>query len=358
MHFTVWDYALPGVIIPLVAMFILLIIVTAIGRKIANKKPGSFSYLIPLLLWLVFTLGGLIISREGLKYPISALLQANAPAQVTKGQITDIYNASSPPLYYIRSDQSLQPATMVVVDNVAYYVLHTDAEESEWVRLVWATEERIVYSLETFTSEDIEAGLPDLELPNNNTAERGNAKTVVIGTAIQYISMFLFACTIALQYPIGKRMATIFKSKDVRFDGKVVPNRYGLIYYLITVCPIFGILIGFGLTGFHGIWIIALMGGTVFFVILLKKQTTTLELQQDVLIYKKIGSVQRISVNDVCSVQWNQSSVPYNRRLIINLKTGISIDLEQENYWGLENLCRRLEQFEEHQKTEDGLRES
>jgi len=342
MLFTVWDYAFLGIIIPLIAVLVLLIIVTAIGRKIANKNPGSFTYLIPILLWLAFTICGLVAFGEGLKYPASVLFRAKAPLQVTTGRIIDIYDAPSPPIYYNKSSHSLQSAKIVVVGNKAYYVLHTDAEVGEQVRLVWATEERVVYSLEVFTQEEAEAGLPDLQLPNKNDTEQGKSKTKVIGTVIQYISLFLFVCMIALQHPIGKKLAAVFQSKDERFVGKVVPNRYGLFYYLMAACPIFGVLVGFGLTGFRGIWFVTLIGGIAFFVILLLKQTTTLELQQDVLIYKKIGATQRICIKDIASVRWGRSSIPYNRRLIIKLKSGVLIDLEQEHYWGLENMYWKL----------------
>jgi len=351
MTFSHSDYVFQGAGIPIIIVVLLFFIAFAIGRRIAYRQGGGLTSLFPLFAWFIIVLLGLQIYAEGMVYPLTAWIQAKYPVYITTGQISAIYDAPTPPVYYDESTHSFIPAKIIVVDNQPYYVLKTDTKEGDRVRIEWSTDERIVYDIKKIDPGDDCVEPPVVVLPNAGHEAQLNPDVVAAGEIIRNVSFFLWIGIIGLQYPIGRKMAQYFQEKDRLVTGRVVPNRYGVIWYGAFFAPVFGVLVGFVMTGAQGMGIIAVMGGIGLCIVTLIKQTTTLEVQHDILHYKVLNTIHMIDVKEIISIEWGRSQVPFNRRLIIKLNVGRCIILDQEHHWGLENMYTQL------QKLRDSLHE-
>ena len=130
--------------------------------------------------------------------------------------------------------------------------------------------------------------------------------------------------------------------KDKKVTTSVIPNRYGLFHYGIIFCLQCCVILGMHLTGFRGIGIIFIIALPIVTYILVCKQTIKVTLQQDILVYKELLSELKIPLTHIDSVEWGRSGIPYIRQLIIRLKAGRAIILQQEHCWGLESLFNQL----------------
>ena len=336
MVFSNWGYIFPGVVMPVFVVIGLLIIATIIGRKLSNKKYPVIYTLIPVAVWLILFLVGLAFFAKGFVYPFSIALQSKLPTQVTSGQISAITNASAVPSYYNPADRSFHPAVFITVNGENYYALSCNAEVGDQITLEWATNERIVKSINTLSS-----GQSETISFASNSLEKSNVRNM-LGQTIRNISMILVICLSALQYPLGKRIAPFLQQKDAMFTGGTVPNKYGLLHFALVVIPLLGVLIGAGITGFGGAYLIAFMGGIIFSFIILTKQTTRVCLERDELILKNIFSTQVFPLSEIADVYWRRSAIPYNRGLVVTFQAGNSLIFEQIHNWGLQDLYNSI----------------
>lgn len=345
MFFSTWDYVSAGVLVPLGLVTLLLLLAIIIGLKLAQQNTAIWLRMLPVWTWLIVTLGGISLCARGMEYPLTAWIQANQPIYVTTGQITNIVDAPSPPVY----GASLQPAKLVTINDETFYAITVNVEEGAYVKIRWSTDARIVYALERIDSEDLIHGEHIIE-----QADVESSKESSVGKWVLHISIALFLIAFILQYPLGKRIAPVLMKKDRLVTTGVFPNRYGIFHYCVVFCLLCCVLLGFRLTGFYGVGIIFAIALSMMVAMLICKQSVKVTLQQDVLVYKELCREQRIPLEYISSVEWGRSGIPYNRQLIIRLQTGRAIFLQQEHFWGLENLFKQLEQ---RSGQGDGLRE-
>lgn len=334
MVFSVWDYVVPGALVPLGAIIILLVLAVIIGRIAAKQGHARWVCVFPLCIWLVATLWGISFCAKGMEYPITAWIQADYPMHTTTGQIASISDAPAPPLY----GSSLQPAKLLEVDGKTFYVLRTNVNAGEWVTIQWSTDARIIYALDKNTSVNTTTntqitGQPNDELPLIAT----------LGSWINCICISLFLALLILQYSLGKRIGRFLVEKDRTFTDGVFPNKYGLLYYGVIIFLLCGILLGMYLTGFYGAAVLLVIAISIMTYVLICKQTITVRLEEK-LVYKELRSEQRICLDHIASVEWGRSGIPFNRQLVIHLHSGQAIVLQQEHYWGLESLFSKLQQ--------------
>jgi len=343
MSFTIWDYAIPGGIIPLSIVVLLLVLACILSRRLSKKQRAFQFSIFPILLWLTIVLCGLWFGSEGFKYPISAWLAADVPHQITVGQVTDIYDAPSPPMYYNRNTHSLQPAKFLVVDGAPYYVLQANVAIGEWVTIQWSTNERVVYQLDNNCNDvytDIEPFHPPVNIKQQDHT--------TLGTTITNISFLCLCAMVVLLYPIGKRIAPVMIAKDQTVTDGLIPNHYGLFHYGIIFFLVLGLLFGYSLSGFMWGRVLIAILFPIWIWILILKRSVRLHVENKHLIYKELRTEQRVSLDDVTSVVWRRSGIPYNRALVIRLRsTRIPIILEQEHYYGLSYIYQALTQSSE-----------
>lgn len=353
MTFSHRDYILQGVGIPIFVVALLLFIAIAISKKLINDNGGGAISLIPIAIWLMTVLLGLHVYAEGMEYPLTAWIQAKYPTYIITGEISAIHDAPAPPVYYDRDTRSFTPAKIIVVNNQPYYTLRTDADTGDWVRIAWSTEKRIVYDIKQVSPGEDSVELPVVVQPNTKYEEQLKPNIVAVGEVLRNISFFLCFGIFGLQYPVGRKMAQYFQKKDRFVTECIIPNRYGILWNGVIFAPIFGVLVGFAMAGLQGAGIIAVIGGIGLFAVTLIKQTTTLQMRQSTLIYKVLNSTHIIDTNEIMSVEWGRSSVPFNRRLIIKLCEGKRIVLDQEHHWGIENMFIQLQNLRNNREGQE-----
>lgn len=335
MTFSMWDYVVPGVLAPLCIMIILLILAITISRIMEKQTQTGWLRVLPVCIWLTVTLGGISVLAEGMEYPLTAWIQANDALHTTIGQVTGISNAPAPPVY----GSSLHPAMLVEVDGEEYYALRANVKEGEWVKIQWATDARIVYELDKSTSNHTTT--------NMTTTEHASEElplTATIGKWMTRVFILLSLSVCILQYPFGKRLARVLVKKDQMFTEGVIPNRYGWVYSSLILCVVSGILLGWYLTGFGGAGVILMIAVPVMIWVCICKRTVTVKIQENKLVYKGLRSEQQIDLENIVSVEWGRSGIPFNRQLVIHLRSRQRIILQQEHYWGLESLYSKLQQ--------------
>jgi hypothetical protein len=335
MKFSVWDYVSMGVLAPLILIVFLLFLAVAMSLKLARRNSSKLVIITPILMWLMVILGGMRLCAKGMEYPLTALIQKDHPIYTTKGQITDIVDAPAPPVYGF----SLQPAKLVTINGETFYALTVDVEEGTDVIAKWSTDARIIYAFERIDPKNEVSDEPVVSQSDTTNLEKNP-----VGIWVLHMSIILFVVIVILQFPIGKAIAPRLIMKDREITNGVFSNKYGLFHYLIILCSLCFILVGMRLTGFYGIGLISIIALPVMIVILVSKHSLRITFQANVLIYKGLFHEQQVPLSYIDTVEWGKSSIPYNRQLIIRLKKGRPIILEQEHYWGLENLCNQLQQ--------------
>lgn len=344
MCYSVMDYAQTGVLFPLFALTVVFILVIFIAKTFAKRKFPTFVIIFPILIFGLLFFTGMKFFADGFRFPIIALFQSNAPVQTTLGQVTNIQDAPAIPVYYDRETRDFLPAMLITVNNDDYYVLHSNIETGQWVSLTWITDERVVLSwadAEQAVAEQspVEESMGQ-DLPQNNS----------IAPAVMYVSGVLFLILLGSQYLFGRKISEYLQKQDRQCSNGVIPNRFGILYFLIVYLPVFGFLIGWGANGFHGAFLIAILVLGFFLRIMMLKQTTFLSLDGDELVFREFKTTRAFPVEEIINVSWGTSKIPHNRSLIIQFPSGYSIVLEQENYWGLEDMYHKLSQKEHHQK--------
>jgi len=345
-----WEYVFYGAVLPIVIVIVFLILSTYVSRKLFCRKSNSFLVHLPLLLWFIVIIYLLFDAGSGFKYPAVAWAQGKTSVYATTGQVTKVYDAPIPPVYYNRAEKAFAPAKIVVVDAQEYYALAADVQTGDCVRIEWSTALHIVYSIKKIDPSDINTAT--VMVYNPGQQKQNNTKAA---HHLQVISFLMLFVRIILENPIGRKLAPYYIKRDRLVTGKIVPNRLGIIYHTVMFAPfiLFGIGIEISNHTFGGL--IATLGVVFLLLIILLNQTTKVELHQNVLIYKYLHIVEKIPVEDIDWVKWKISKrFPCNRRLIIKLKIKGSLShivLNQTGFWGLENMYDLLK------GQGDGLRE-
>lgn len=337
MEFSKCIYALVGVWLPLAAIFVVFACAFLINRYLVKKQYHLGTIMFLWIMVLVFLLYGLAIFSQGLKYPISAVVPQNVMQYITVGNVEQVESAPCPPAYFNPVSKQFGPAKFVTVDGIRFYLPYGDVQIGQAVELRWATEECVVYAYRVLPPEE---QFVNSTYPVNPPVQSNS--NVQIGSTIATVSAVLFALAVALQHPLGKVMAPRFIQKDQKFRDRIVPNRFGLLYACVKLLPMCGIFGGLALRGFGGAIIVFLVG--IFFIgrLVLKKQTTTVSLEERMLVVKDWKTVYRIDMDSVKTIEFVESRLPYNRCLMLTLKNGMIFRFEQENFWGLENMYAKL----------------
>ena len=352
MNYSIMDYAATGVIFPFLVLLGCFILAILISRIFSRRKFPIFAIVSPFLIcWLLF-LTGMICFADGFLPPVIALFSLNDPVQTTEGAVSSVREASAIPLFYDRGSKALLPAMRITVNDDDYYVLHGDIEPGQWLQLTWISDARVVLSWtesEEASANQSSAVSFGLDAPNQSVPQKNStAQAVLYGSAI------LFFTVLSAQYLFGRIISQYLQTKDKQYSSGVIPNRLGILHFAIVTCPLLGILIGWGATGFHGAFLIAILVFAVFLRILILKQTSFLLLEGEELLICEFKTTRALPLEEVKNVSWGTSKIPNNRSLIVQLRSGYTISFEQENYWGLEHMYHQLKRKDQGETT--GLR--
>jgi hypothetical protein len=328
------DYAFPGIIIPCVIMVGLFAAGMWLSRFFSRKKYSLGIILTPVILLFALFYVVLIRYHSGFNAPVISVFQMDSPRFITVGMIEDIHSPYNLPLYYNRQKKTLEPAQILTIHGDQYYIRNSNLEVSQWVEITWATEARIVYALELIQPGEKNSGTYAV----TESSEPKQYDTSFLGKRVLSFSAVLFVLFIILQYPIGYFVSDYFEKKDRMYSGPVVPNRLGLLYAVLMPVPVLGLLLGLYLRGLTGIPIIILFAFIPIIRILIIKQTTVVKYDGDTLSVLEYKTVRKLPAQDIASVSWVRSSLPFNRCLVISFSNGYSLSLEQEYFWGLEEL--------------------
>lgn len=337
MYYSVMDYAKTGVLFPLFALIAVFILVIIIAKIFAKRKFSTFVVISPILVFGLLFFAGMALFADGFRFPIIAFFQSNSPVQTTAGQVTNVQEAPAIPVYYDRETHRFLPAMLITVNDDDYYVLHSNIEKGQWVSLTWITDERVVLSWAE--SEQAVAEQPPAE---DSIRQNQNSS---VAQAMMYVFGIMFLILLGLQYLFGQRISEYLQKQDRQCSNGVIPSRFGILYFLIVYLPVFGFLIGWGANGFHGAFLIAILSLVFFLRIMILKQTTFLSFGGGKLVFREFKTTRVFPIDEIINVSWGTSKIPHNRSLIIQLPSGCSIVLEQENYWGLEDMYHKLNQI-------------
>lgn len=341
MLFSASDIVLSGVVAPLAIVLFISVLSISLSFSLGRRKKPLYAVLAPIIIWGTLLIMGLITFADGLTYPISVLIQPHAEKRETIGEVTAIRDAPIPLIYYSPNLNTFDSASIVTVNGNEYYIVQHQLQVGQYVNLVWSTDKRVVFSWsilpqyepETYGGESSNYQKEQVISPPNFVT---NANPILLG------SFLIIVVVTILQYPLGKAISSRLEKIDRRHSGSVVPNRFGLLIYATILCPITGVLIGLSLEGYSGVWLIGLLAFVSVFRIILVKQTTTVQIVNDSLYYRKLGSEHYYEICEIVSVQWGSSQIPHNRSLVITFSNHFSLALEQENYWGIENMYSEL----------------
>lgn len=334
MTFSVQDYTICGIIVPALVPAALFALAFWGSRCLSKRKFPVYIVIAPILLNTVLFLSGLALLAKGFQFPVSALIQANAPVQIAEGQVTAVRQAPVPPVYYDSATRSFQPAMLITVDGTDYYVLHSEISVGQRLSLAYITEERIVLAWSEDSIEPPPAEVP----PASDRAGKENAARI-----LYYVSGALFLILLGGQYLFGGKTAGYLQKKDRQYSEGVVPNGFGNWNFALMLCPFYGILIALGITGFWGGLLVGAAALLIFLWLMVQKGTTCLTLQNGRLIYRQFRTTRIFDADDVEDVSWGASRIPRNRCLAILFRSGFMLVFEQEHFWGLENMYSQLQ---------------
>lgn len=342
MEFSKFDYALVGIWLPLATTFSVFTVAFLLSRYLAVKK---YNWGVIMLLWgmvLIFLLRGLAISAQGLKYPIRAALQQNATQYITVGNVESVQHAPSPPVFFNPDSKQFVPAKFLTVDGMQFYLPIGDVQVGQTIELRWATDNFVVYAYRLLSPEEqFESGTYPIKLPVQTYSN------INVGSIITTVSAILFALVIVLQYPLGKVMVPRFVQKDREFQDIIVPNRFGLLYVGIPLLLLCGILGGLAFSGFYATIVVLLIGTVFVGRAMVKKQSTTVTLDKQQLVIRAFRETMCIETDSIEAVEFVASRLPHNRCLVLRLKNGIALRFEQEHFYGLEYMYRKLSSLQE-----------
>lgn len=344
MNFSNLEYA-SSLLFPLL-IFAGIIVFTGILARLLTAKKCNFSLIACLwIIVLVILLSGLFTYSERFEYPLSALLQKNSTQYITVGVIENIERASSPPIYYDPNENTWDTAKIITVDGRDFYLLRCDAGVNQVVELRWGTDKSVVYEYTTLPPEGnyesstcpVKPTVPDV--PQNENSD--------VGQKMAIVSACVFVLCVLMQYLFGKKISSYFVEEDKNVEGKIIPNRAGIIHVCLLYLPLCGIIIGLFLKGFRGALIVLLSGTICILVLLAKKQSTTVSLDGNSLVIRELGKVRIFPIESIADVYFDASRIPFNRCLTISLKNRVKLRFGQEDFYGLDDMykkiCRRRE---------------
>lgn len=311
----------------------------AVSRCLSKHKHSIPVILAPLFLFAVLFFSGMFKFHSGFTYPIIATFQPNAARSITIGKIDAISPALPLPLYDNPITGALEPAQLLTVNEEQYYVAYSSMEEGQWVELTWATQERVVYQWKILQPGEKPAGTYPITTPN---VDADHTDWVSAGKIVCWISGIAFLLFVLLQYPVGLYISNYLVEMDRKQTNLIVPNRWWIAHACMGLCPVLGIFVGLRLTGFRGVLLIALLGSIMIIRTVVLKQSTTVRLCGDHLLYKELRTERKLNVEDIASVDWIGSSIPHNRCLKILFTNGFVLRFEQESFWGLQDMYNRL----------------
>jgi hypothetical protein len=327
---------------PAAVIVVITKLLTIFTRRIAAHKRFRYAGIALFVIWIFLIIAGLAKYSASMSYPMSVLLQPSAKTQTTVGQVTAIRQADVFPMYYCPNTRTLQKAKFITVNGNEYYIISCAPEIGQYVKINCITEEHVVISWEISTlNEDDENQQTNV----SNSDGIANEILVCLGRKLIKISIGLFIFVVSVQYVLGRRFNDYLIRRDRLYQAGACPNRWGLLLNIILFLPIIGILISWGLSGFSGAYIIAFLGAATLLQITAKKQTTYLTLEENELLVLESGSVRHYPYDSITLVRWGKSKLPFNRSLIVEFCNGFNLMLEQEHFWGLEYLYRKLNSY-------------
>lgn len=303
--------------------------------------------LFPLMLWYIVFIVSLFTFANGFVYPLSIILEPTDTIYESKGIITEKYQAPIGPLY-LSDSGALEPATIYTVNSEKFYLPDSSIELGKAVKMTWITNQRIVLSWEYIQAESTN----DFKtvIIKQHDATTAESPFLAIGHNIRSVCIILFVLYVFAQTIFRDKIATELIRKDNMYQNGIVPNKYGTIAFFILLFIVLGILIGWGMTGFSGAFLIAGIAGTIILFFVVKKGSTQLHIQDDILYYSDIFEKRQYGIDTIQSVSWSVSRTLKMRALEIRFINGNSIVLEQEYFWGLENFHNQINVMIENQR--------
>lgn len=340
MEFSKSDYGFVGIFLPVVVFLVIIAGTFFISRYFSSKKYHWRTIIFIWVIVLALLLYGLFTYSYGFTFPVSAALQTDTVQYITVGSVEQVQSAPYPPIYFNPISKKFGPASFITVDGVCFYLPYCDIEIGQTVELRWATGEHVVYSYRILPDEEIhESCTYPIAPPNFSHQHNSNTQ---LGLTLAIASTILLALAVALQYPLGKVMSPYFAKKDREIRDIIHPNRFGLLYVCTQLFLMCGILGGLALQGFGEAIIVLLIGAAFIGRLVLKKQTTTAFLAEDLLVVKDWENECRIERESIKTIKFVASRLPYNRCLILILENGMIFRFEQENFYGLESMHTKL----------------
>ena len=338
MCFEFYDYIFPGVIVPVILLFLFFIPVIFLSKLLAKKKSSTAATFVPFIIGLAIFYGFLATAAKGLQPPLTLLFQSNAPVQVTSGTITEIRKGEPLPVYFDPDTKTFHPAVWLTVNDEAYYLPYCQFEKGMQVKIVWATEAHIVYKLED-TSNNRKTSLQTVA---DTPLRHQDARDQKSGILCARICFFTSVGAVFLRYLLGKRIANLLQQRDKYYTNGIIPNRTGILHFSITFLPFLGMLVGLQLAGYHSAMMIAAIAVLALVGILLVKQTTTMVFLEGKLIYRNFLHTRSYDLSEIAEIKWRQSRIPGNRCLVIVLRNSRLLCFEQENFWGLQDAFMQI----------------
>lgn len=342
MEFSRSVFFLAGIFFPAVIYFGIIAGAFFLSRYLVRKKYRLRTVICLWVIVLILLLHGLFTCSQGLSYPISAALQTNAMQHITIGCVERVQLASYPPIYFDPISKRLSPAKFLTINGQQFYFPYCDVEIGQTVELRWATNERVVYAYNILQNGNgSNHSTYPIELPGSSQQYYAYAD---LGQILVVVFASLFIVGVVVQYPVGKMLSVRFMKKDQEVVNSIIPNRFGLIYMCIQFFLILGILGGLALKGFTGAGFILLVSAIPITGLIVKKQTTTVRIEEGLLVVKSFGATHRIQKESLVTASFVASSLPHNRCLMITLRNGMVFRFEQENYYGLENMYKKIQE--------------
>lgn len=317
---------------------------------IKREKPLMFS-LLPILVMIFGFVAFLFSGFSGFRYPLGAIFDQGKTSYRTVGRIDAIYPGPSLPVY-LHADGTWSTGRLVEVKGERYYLPDPNVEPGQWVELHFKMQERPVFQCTVLSEEEGRIKeVTDSAIPTQptsaETAQQEQYRRIGSWLAmLGFGAIFAIAMTEAL---FGNKLEQYFFQRDLQFHKGIQPNLIGFALDGAIACCIAVALTGQWLLGSNGIVIIGIMFFLVWGSILLSKLTSSMEIDGEQLIYRKLWSRRIISVHSLSSINWERVGRAGSYCLVIRLDTGEKLVWEQQNYCGLHDFANHIKAFADKQ---------
>lgn len=350
MVFSVLDFAIPGVVIPVAVYGLGLYLAFRISRKLVKKGCSLLVTWIPFIIFLVAFISTFLLCGPGYQYPIISIFQPDLSRETVVGQISQVTPVKPLPLYFNPVTYQLDCGQIVTVNDVQYFMLPRGLQVGQWVKLEWTTQAKVVRALDIISQQQAQEWIANPIYPQQTI--QPVIYNPELGNTIACIFLAVHILLVLLQFPIGKRISERLVKMDNAYSGPIVPIKFGMIYSCISFVPIYGIVTGISIAGFDGAWLIGILFLLLFAYNTFQQQRTYFSVDGDKVVHEIFGKKFIYKTQEITQVYWAKSKIPHNRSLVITFRNGQKVIFYQESFIGLQSIHSKL-----MRSTGGGLRE-